>query len=111
MQNFPLSRRLERVNLGFDLGTDGVDRLAKLVGELHAQPIAGRLAEIGTEMEVGFRGDATLFVDDFVDALVWKLRVFRQPVGRDAHRPKEIFTKEFAGMDVDVLFHRFNDSR
>jgi hypothetical protein len=102
---------LKRANRSLDLGPNGIDRLAKLVGKLHAQPIARRLAKISAEAEIGFRRDTALFVDDFVDALVRNLRVFREPVRRNAHRPKEIFTKEFAGMYVDVPFHRFSDNR
>ena len=93
------------VNRSLDLGTNGIDRFAKIAGKLHAQPITRRLAKISTEMKVGFRSDTALFVDDLIDTLLGKLRIFRQPVGRDAHRLKELFTEEFAGMDVDVLFH------
>jgi hypothetical protein len=99
------------VNRRLDLGSDGVDCLAKIVSELHAQPITGRLAKVSTEMEVSFRSDTALFVDDFVDALLWKLRIFRQPVGRDAHRAEEVFTEEFSGMNIEVLFHGFSDNR
>ena len=63
------------------------------------------MAKINAKMKVRLRGDTALFVDDFVDALLRKLGIFRQPVGRDAHRLKELFTEEFAGMDVEVLFH------
>ncbi len=72
---------------------------------LHAQPIAGRLAEIGAEMEVGFRGDAPPLVDDLADALVRKPGVFREAVGGDSHRLKKLLPQEFAGMDIEVLFH------
>jgi hypothetical protein len=89
----------------FDPGSDRVDSLAQVVGQLHAEPIAGRLAEVGAEMEVGFRGDAAPLVDDFVDTLVREPGIFREAVGGDPHRPKKLFPQEFAGMDVEVLFH------
>jgi len=55
-------------------------------------------------VKVGLCRDAALFVDDFVDALVGKLRVFGEPVGRNAHRRKELFTEEFAGWTLMCLF-------
>ena len=90
---------------GFDLWAEGVNRLAQVVGELHPQPIAGRLAKIGGKMEIGFRSDPALLVDDFVDALLGELRVFRQPVGREAQGTKELLPEQFAGVDIEVLFH------
>ena len=56
-------------------------------------------------MEIGFRGDPALLVDDFVDPLLGELRVFRQPVGREAHGTKELLPEQFAGVDIEVLFH------
>ena len=76
---------------GFDLWAKRVNRFAQVIGELDPQPIAGRLAKIGGKMEIGFRGDPALLVDDFVDPLLGELRVFRQSVGREAHRTKELF--------------------
>ena len=90
---------------GLDLWAEGVNRFAQVVGELYPQPIAGRLTKVGGKMEIGFCGDSALLVDDFVDALLGELCVFRQPVGSEAHGPKELLPEQFAGVDIEVLFH------
>ena len=93
------------MNGGFYLRTEGVDRFAQVVGELHPQPIARCLTKVSGKMKIGFGGDPTLLVDDFVDALLGELRVFRQAVGGEAHGPKELLAEQFARMDIEVLFH------
>ena len=84
---------LQGMDGGFDLWAKRVNRFAQVIGELDPQPIARRLAKIGGKMEIGFRGDPALLVDDFVDALLGKLRVFRQSVGREAHRTKKLLSE------------------
>lgn len=84
-------------------GADGVERFAKIVGELYAQPVTRILSEIRAEVEVGFGGNTALFVDDFVDPLVRELRVFGEPVGGDTERRKELFAEKFAGVNVEVF--------
>ena len=90
---------------GFDLRADGVDRFAEIVSELNAQPVAGRLSEIGAEVEIGLGGDAALFIDDLVHPLVRQLRVLGEAVGRDAERGKKLFAEEFARVNVEVFLH------
>lgn len=103
---------LQGMNGGFDLRAEGVDRFAQVVGELHPQPIARRQAKIGGKMEIRFRRDPALFVNDFVDPLLRELSLFREPVGRETHGPKKLLTEQFAGVDIEVLLHGwFSDSR
>ncbi len=102
---------LHGVDRCLDLGPNGVDRLAQVVGELHSQPVSWRLIKIGAEMQVGLRCDPALFVDDFVDPLMGELRVFCESVGGDPHGLEKLFQQQFAGMDIEVLFHGFSDSR
>ena len=32
-------------------------------------------------------------------------RVFGEPVGRDTHRPEELFPEKFAGVNIEMLAH------
>ena len=87
-----------------------VDRVAEVIGELDAQPVAGSQAKIGAKMKVSLGGDAALLVHDFIDPLVRQLRVFGQSVGRDTHWNEEILTKQFSGVDIEVCFHSASDN-
>jgi len=72
---------LQGMDGGFDLWAKRVYRFAQVVGELDPQPIARRLAKIGRKMEIGFRGDPALLVDDFFDALLGGASLL-SPTGR-----------------------------
>jgi len=95
----------------FNFCTDSIEGLAEVVSELHSQPVARHLAEIGAEMKVGFSRDTSSLIDDLVYALVRQLRVLSEPVRGDAERGKKLLAEEFTGVDVEVLLHGFSGSR
>ena len=93
------------MNRRFDLCANRIHGFAEIVGKLHTQPVTGCLTEICAKMEIGFRRNTTLLVDDFVDALMWQLRIFGEPVGSDTHWPKELFPKKLSRVNIDKFIH------
>src|ERR1019366_10340857 len=55
-------------------------------------------------MQIGLRRYSPAFVENLADALVRKLRILGEAVGRNAHGNKRILTEEFAGMHIDMVF-------
>ena len=58
------------MNSGLYLWAEVVNRVAELIGELHAQPVTRSQAEIGAKMKIGLGSDPALLVYDFIDPLM-----------------------------------------
>ncbi len=57
-------------------------------------------------MQIRLGGDAAPLLEDLIDALVGQAGALGQALGGDAERLQELFSEEFARVDVEgFLFH------
>ncbi len=100
--------RSDHRRTGPDLCQNGAHRLfcnLSVIMSLQIQPHFSGPSEVAGEAQGGVSGDGALALYDLVDAARGHADVLSKAVFRQAERQEEILSKDFTGMNGNVLFH------